>query len=86
MHIHKPTPEQLGALLDKATKNQTIEKYRETFLSANKRIIGKDPLRYRSFGPYWWLVKRGFVDGVIFVLGSIWKSGGLPPLITGSKS
>jgi len=61
MKIYKPTHETLALLLAEATKKQTVEQYRETFIAAIKKIAGKDQLRYRSYGPYWWLVKKGLI-------------------------
>jgi hypothetical protein len=62
MNINKPSPEQLAPFLAVATKKQSMTQYRESFVSAVKKIVGKDPLRYRSYGPYWWLVKKGLLN------------------------
>lgn len=69
MKIQKPTPEQLLPLLSVATQKQTVEQYRESFVAAIKKLVGKDPLRYRTYGPYWWLVKKGLLDRGDFCFG-----------------
>jgi hypothetical protein len=60
--IHKPTKEQLKPLLDEACSNQTEEQWIEKLLEAIKTVIEKQPLRYRGYGPYWWLIKRMFIE------------------------
>ena len=41
MNIQKPSPEQLAHLLSVATKKQTVEQYRETFVAAIKKLVGR---------------------------------------------
>lgn len=62
MEIYKPSEQDLQHLLDEATKNQTAEQWLEKFLSNLKEILLKNPSRYRNFGPYWWALKKVYID------------------------
>lgn len=57
--IYKPKTEELQAML--AESGQARDMWAEGFLTVVKRVLLKDPLRYRSFGPWWWLVKAAFL-------------------------
>jgi len=57
--IYKPKAEELNAML--AESGQARDMWAEGFLAVVKRVLLKDPLRYRSFGPWWWLVKAAFL-------------------------
>jgi hypothetical protein len=62
MDIQKPTEEQLRPLINEACVNQTAEEWIEKILEAIKSVIQKKPLRYRGYGPYWWLIKKMLID------------------------
>lgn len=62
MKIYKPDVSALQPLIDEATENQTIEQWITKLLAAIKSVLIKSPERYRSYGPYWWLVKKMFID------------------------
>jgi hypothetical protein len=68
-NIVKPTKEDLQPVIDEACKSQTAEQWRENVLNSIKVMLGKKPIRYRGFGPYWWLVKKMFVDQEFFEFG-----------------
>lgn len=57
--ISKPTPEELAPLLAEGTKNGAIAEavWRANLLSGIAGLLTRNPLHYRCFGPYWWLVK-----------------------------
>lgn len=61
MDIYKPAVQDLQPLFEQATASQDKEKWIDRFLEAAKTILLKDPLRYRAYGPYWWLLKNEFI-------------------------
>jgi len=61
MEIYRPTVQDLQLLLDQATENQDKEKWIDGFLRVAKTILLKNPLRYRAYGPYWWLLKNEYI-------------------------
>lgn len=58
--ICKPSPEDLAPLLAEGTKNGTIAEavWRANLLSGIAGLLTRNPLHYRCFGPYWWLLKN----------------------------
>ena len=62
MNIYKPSQDDLQPLLGQATKDQTAEQWMEKFLTNLKANLLKEPLRYRTYGPYWWLLKKIYID------------------------
>jgi hypothetical protein len=64
MPIYKPREDDLAPLLQEATvrANQTVEEWIPKFLAAVKRVLGRNLLRYRGYGPYWWLIKKALID------------------------
>ena len=62
MDIYKPSENDLQPLLDQATANQPVDQWIEKFLANLKTILLKSPLRYRTYGPYWWPLKKLFID------------------------
>ncbi|MDE7064769.1 MAG: hypothetical protein K2O70_04775 [Desulfovibrionaceae bacterium] len=58
--ISKPSADDLAPLLAEGTKNGTISEdvWRTNLLSGIASLLTKNPLHYRCFGPYWWLVKN----------------------------
>lgn len=55
----KPSIQELELLRGAATQNgKTSEKeWVQKNCELNARFLRKDPARYRSFGPYWWVLK-----------------------------
>lgn len=58
------TPDQLSALIAEgsagfASRGQWINKMRASFAG----VVNRRPLAYRSFGPYWWPLKRLLIEG-----------------------
>lgn len=62
MDIYKPTEDDLRPLLEQATAKQSVDKWMEKFLAGTKRILLANPLRYRGYGPYWWPLKKLYLD------------------------
>lgn len=62
--IKRPPFEDFKEVFLDATEraNQTPEQFVEKFLSSVKKMLLKDRLRYRGYGPYWWLIKKEFID------------------------
>ena len=59
MTIWKPTAEDLQPSIDAAKASGD---WVTSYLSGIKALIKKNPLRYRTFGPYWWLIKKALID------------------------
>ena len=70
MKLYKPETSHLDGLKKQATANQTVEEWRKNLLERTARVIREDPLRYRSFGPYWWVQKKLFLDAGITEFGT----------------
>jgi len=70
MKILKPSIEDLQPLLNAATESQTIEEWTSKILRSFKALLLKNPIRYRAFGPYWWLVKQAMIDHGIKAFGT----------------
>lgn len=62
MDIYKPSEEDLAPLLAEATANRTIDEWMDKYLNGLKTILLKNPLRYRPYGPYWWILKKVYID------------------------
>lgn len=65
MRIKKPSETDLQPLLDEATENQSVAQYTETYLKTVAELLKRNPLHYRSYGPYWWLMKKALIDSGI---------------------
>ena len=65
--ISKPTIEEVQPLLDQA---KSSDDWLIKYLTGLVALIKKDPLRYRTFGPYWWLVKQALIAHDIFTFGT----------------
>lgn len=59
---------ELETLIAEATQEAGGD-FTAAFVSGVAGELGADPLRYRAFGPYWWLVKREIIDSGITFLG-----------------
>jgi hypothetical protein len=62
MDISKLSEQDLQPLLQEAIANQTKEDWMKKFLENLKKILLETPARYRGFGPYWWSLKKVYVD------------------------
>ena len=62
MDIYRLSIDDLQPLLLEATATQTLEQWMDKFLAGMKRILLDNPLRYRNFGPYWWPLKKAYID------------------------
>ena len=66
MNIWKPTAEDLQPRVDEARKSGD---WAPRYLDGIRKLIQKDPLRYRVFGPYWWLLKKALIDRGDYAFG-----------------
>jgi hypothetical protein len=66
-HFWKIPTKHLRPLIAEAKKSGSnwIEQYLAELVS----LIKKTPLRYRTFGPYWWLLKKSMIDRGVFTFG-----------------
>jgi hypothetical protein len=62
MKIKAFSPDQLRGLIEEATVDQSEDQWHESFLSGVAGLIAKSPIAYRSFGPFWWAVKKYLQD------------------------
>jgi hypothetical protein len=60
--IEKPSKEALDRLISQAVGNRSVAEWTAALLAAIRTLLLRNPKRYRGFGPYWWLVKRMFVE------------------------
>lgn len=67
MNISKPTAQDIQPLVDAARGNA---RWMEQYLQKLAGILKKTPLRYRIYGPYWWLVKQAFLANDIISFGT----------------
>ena len=51
--------EQIAA---EATAEQTVEEFIDNFTHSVAGLVSDNPLHYRSYGPYWWQVKKALLD------------------------
>ena len=72
MRIAKPTEEDLQPLLSEATTEagQTVEEWIPRLLASIKAVLLASPLQYRSYGPYWWALKRAYIDSKDMTFGT----------------
>jgi hypothetical protein len=63
-NIIKPEKDQVEELIKVAMNGltTTIREWESNFSASLVEFLQKNPLRYRGFGPYWWLVKRALID------------------------
>ncbi len=60
--IEKPTKEELDRLVEEGSTNRTADEWIASMLQAVRSTLIRNPKRYRGYGPYWWLVKKMFID------------------------
>lgn len=62
--LDKPDKTELEALRNQATKNGQVPEAdwvaRNIGLTAD--VLRREPLRYRSYGPYWWILKQALIS------------------------
>lgn len=69
--LYKPTVAELELLRNEATRNGKVSEteWVDRCCRESARILRKDPLRYRSYGPYWWVQKQAMLAGGITDFG-----------------
>jgi len=58
--IEKPTKEELDRVI--AAAGLPADEWIAALLSGIRSLLLKSPKRYRGYGPYWWLIKKMFVE------------------------
>jgi hypothetical protein len=69
MDIYKPSENDLQPFLMQAVAKQPLDQWIEKFSANLKVILLKSPLRYRTYGPYWWPLKKIYIDKEDFSFG-----------------
>jgi hypothetical protein len=69
MDIQKPTRDELEHLRAAALEGQTENEWVKKILSSIAGILRETPLRYRGYGPYWWIVKKALIDNECLEFG-----------------
>lgn len=59
--IIKPTEADLAPLIAEATATQTLTQWKAKYLATLDSFLKKNPFSYRSYGPWWWLVKKELI-------------------------
>lgn len=65
--ISKPTRAELTAIMPQV---DDVQAWRAKLLGSFETVLKKKPLTYRAFGPYWWLLKRMFIEHDIVRFGT----------------
>lgn len=68
-NIVKPTEADLAPLITEALELQTLTQWKAKFVATLSDFLTKNPLRYRSFGPWWWLVKNELIKSGFLEFG-----------------
>ncbi len=68
-NIVKPTEADLAPLITEALEKQTLTQWKAKYIAALDRFFKSNPLRYRSYGPWWWLVKKELIANGNFEFG-----------------
>jgi hypothetical protein len=68
-NIIKPTEADLAPLIADAIEKQTLTQWKPIFLATLDAFFKNNPLRYRSYGPWWWLVKKELIASGNFEFG-----------------
>ena len=56
------TKESLKPIIELATVDQDEESWANDFLKGAANLVNKKPIVYRSFGPFWWVIKKYLQD------------------------
>lgn len=69
--IYKPEDAMLTDLMAEATQNGKVspDQWQARYLEGAKALLQANPIQYRSYGPFWWLLKRAFIQGGTLVFG-----------------
>lgn len=62
MKIKIYTDEQLQQTIARATEKQTREQWMAKALKGIARMVQAKPIEYRTFGAWWWAIKKQLVD------------------------
>ena len=62
--IYKPEGDMLSGLMAEATENGKItpQDWQARYLDGVSALLQANPRQYRSYGPFWWLLKRALID------------------------
>ncbi|MBD5642007.1 MAG: hypothetical protein HDQ91_06275 [Desulfovibrio sp.] len=62
--LYKPDKMELEALRREATQDGKVSEaeWVKKNIELTAGILRRDPLRYRSYGPYWWIVKQSMIS------------------------
>jgi hypothetical protein len=61
-NIEKAPVETLQGALEQITKDVEKEDWIDMILAAIKQMVDNNPMRYRQYGPYWWLIKKALIE------------------------
>jgi len=64
MNVYKPGINDLHSLKREATHDGTVSDadWLRKMCGTMAKVLDGDPRSYRSFGPYWWIVKKELLD------------------------
>lgn len=68
--FEKPHANEFAELKREALANHAEEEWRKNILGNIANILRREPLRYRAYGPYWWILKREMLNQGIKDFGS----------------
>ena len=78
IQLVKPSINDLELLRPEATQNGQVpeNEWVKRNCELNAALLRKDPLRYRSFGPYWWVLKEAMRNNGITDFGEFIDKAG----------
>ncbi|MAD44702.1 MAG: hypothetical protein CMH98_06830 [Oceanospirillaceae bacterium] len=60
--IRKPSEEELQQYVDQATAEQSVSEYIDKYTDTLKTLLQDNPRQYRSYGPWWWVIKQALIS------------------------
>lgn len=69
MKFIKPSEEELKQNISEVAGKGGTDNWMEKILAAMQQLLLKHPIRYRSHGPYWWPLKKIFIDRGLALFG-----------------
>lgn len=82
--VYKPSEEDLDDLIEETAERNP--NWQKDCLDGIARELHEDPARYRSYGPYWWLLKKALLEAGYREFGSFLDAAWYEKLDYGSSA
>lgn len=60
-NIDKPTKEYVAEAI-KSIANDNLESWMKAIIPLTAKHLKLNPIQYRNYGPYWWVMKQAMID------------------------